>query len=1002
MNRGPETALCKNSSVTERSFGRRAPDRESRGDFWQAHKFMTSPGRQSNLTRTVKRYRLPLGIALALLLLAIGVLHSTRAQSRDGAMPRASTEVRPIQIDRGGAGLWQTLLKLHTRASLLMVVAHPDDEDSGMLALETRGQGARAMMLTLNRGEGGQNVMSDDFGDALGLVRTQELLSADRYSGVQQFFSSVVDFGFSKTREESLALWGHDRVLADAVRVVRATRPLVVTSVFVGGPTDGHGHHQVAGQIAQEVFAAAGDPNMFPDQIREGLRPWSPLKMYARVPTFSVSPQGIRDSATGKLFPVRFYDYIHKDWSDGMPSIDVEIHEGNFDSVLGASYLQVAREGLALQKSQNGGGGIPYAGPVNVPYHRYASQVPASGKEDSFFAGVDVSLAGIATLAQGQANDFLKEGLSRIDGLIVQAMREFSLDHPEKLAPSLAKGLEQTNALVAKVSASQLSDESKYNVLHELAIKQDQFQQAVIESLGFSMQATVVPKKESARPNFFQTGPSETFAYAVPGQDFPVKIHLYNPAASALGIDRVWLQTPNGENWTVKSELPAGRKLAAGEELDDKFEVRIPENAAATRPYFTRPSDEQPYYDILDVRYLTLPLPPYPLTAWVEFSYEGVTVRVGQSVQTVRQLNGPGMELDPLMVTPAVSVRIEPHAGIAALGEQSFALSALVHTEVEIGAKGTVRLELPQGWRSEPAVAAFEMQRAGEEQNISFQVFPNQLEQKTYTVTAVAEFAGRGYREGFTTVGYPGLRSYNLYMPAIYRTSGVDCKIAPGLHVAYITGTGDAVPQSLANIGLRAEFLSPQDLSQGDLQKYDVIVLGVRAYAARPELATHNQRLLDYVKNGGVVIVQYNTGQYDHNYGPYPYSLPNTAERVVDENSHVEFVDPTSPVLTWPNEINQRDFTGWVEERGHGFLSSWDKHYEAPLETHDPEQEPQKGGLVFARYGRGVYVYVALALYRQLPDGVPGAYRLFANLLSLPRNPALKPHDPVAAGSSKK
>ena len=963
---------------------------------------MKSPESQVELKLLASRYLLPVSIALALLIACAGALRTTQAQSQDGAPPPAATDVRPIQIDRGAAGLWQTLLKLHTRASLLMVVAHPDDEDSGMLALETRGQGARAMMLTLNRGEGGQNVMSDDFGDALGLVRTQELLSADRYSGVRQFFSSVVDFGFSKTREESLALWGHDRVLADAVRVVRATRPLVVTSVFVGGPTDGHGHHQVAGQIAQEVFAAAGDPNMFPDQIREGLRPWSPLKMYARVPTFSASPKGIRDSATGKFFPVRFYDYIHKDWSDGMPSVDVEIPEGNFDSVLGASYLQVAREGLALQKSQNGGGGIPSAGPVNVPYHRYASQVPASGREDNFFAGIDISLTGIASLAQGQPNEFLKEGLSRIDGLIGQAMREFSLDHPEKVAPTLAKGLQETNALVAKISASQLSEETKYNILHELTIKQDQFQQAMIESLGFSMEATVVPKKEPPRPNFFQAGPSETFTSAVPGQEFPVKIHLYNPAASALKIDRVWLETPKGENWTVKPQSPVTATLPAGKELDEKFEVSVPANAAATRPHFGRPNDEQPYYDIVDERYLTLPLPPYPLTAWVEFSYEGVTVRAGQSVQTVRQLNGPGMELDPLMVTPAVSVRIAPRAGIAALGEQSFALSALVHTEVETGAKGTVRLELPQGWRSEPAVAAFEMQRAGEEQNIGFQVFPNQLEQKSYTVTAVAEFAGRQYREGFTTIGYPGLRPYNLYVPATYRTSGVDCKIAPGLRVGYVTGTGDAVPQSLANIGIKSEFLSPQDVSQGDLKKYDVILLGVRAYAARPELATHNQRLLEYVKNGGVVIVQYNTAQYDHNYGPYPYSLPNTAERVVDENSHVEFLDPKSPVLTWPNQINQRDFTGWVEERGHGFLTSWDKQYEAPLETHDPEQEPQKGGLVYAQYGRGVYVYVALALYRQLPDGVPGAYRLFANLLSLPRNPALKQRDPLAVGSSQK
>jgi hypothetical protein len=215
-------------------------------------------------------------------------------------------------------------------------------------------------------------------------------------------------------------------------------------------------------------------------------------------------------------------------------------------------------------------------------------------------------------------------------------------------------------------------------------------------------------------------------------------------------------------------------------------------------------------------------------------------------------------------------------------------------------------------------------------------------------------------------------------------------KVAPGLRVGYVTGTGDAVPASLENIGIKTDFLSPQDVAQGNLQRFDVIVLGVRAYAARPELATNNSRLLEYVKNGGVVVIQYNTGEYDHNYGPYPLSVPNDAERVVDETSTMQFVDAKSPALTWPNLITTQDFNGWVEERGHGFVKSWDAHYEAPLETHDADQDPQKGGLVYAKYGKGVYVYVAFALYRQLPDGVAGAYRIFANLLSLPRNPAFR------------
>jgi hypothetical protein len=257
----------------------------------------------------------------------------------------------------------------------------------------------------------------------------------------------------------------------------------------------------------------------------------------------------------------------------------------------------------------------------------------------------------------------------------------------------------------------------------------------------------------------------------------------------------------------------------------------------------------------------------------------------------------------------------------------------------------------------------------------------------TYTMTAVASYAGQEYREGYKTVGYDGLLPTNLYRPATYRASGVDVKVAPGLKVAYLPGTGDEVQASLENLGVHAATLSIGDISAGKLTDYDVVVLGVRAYSAYPGLAAANGQLLKYAKNGGVVIVQYTTGSFD--YGPYPTSL-GSAEKVVDERSPVKFVTPDNPALNWPNKLTEKDFDGWVEERGHSFMESWDPQYAAPLETHDPEQDPQKGGLLIARTGKGVYVYVAFALYRQLPEGVPGSYRLFANLLSLGRHEATK------------
>src|SRR5882762_4522883 len=257
------------------------------------------------------------------------------------------TDARQIPPDRGAAGTWQLLKKLHTRASLLMIVAHPDDEDGATLAYEGRGLGVRTNLMTLNRGEGGANVMSSDLWDALGLVRTEELLQAGRYYGLDgQYFSSMADYGFSKSLKEALDQWGHDRVLAEAVRVVRAVRPLIVCSVFVGGPTDGHGQHATAGLMAQEVFKAAGDPKMFPDQIKAGLLPWSPLKVYARVPFARVTEKGIYDYATGHYAPPRFRNYVDNTWIEGVPSTTLEIPSGDYNPMLGTSYLQLSREGL--------------------------------------------------------------------------------------------------------------------------------------------------------------------------------------------------------------------------------------------------------------------------------------------------------------------------------------------------------------------------------------------------------------------------------------------------------------------------------------------------------------------------------------------------------------------------------------------------------------------------------------------------------------------------------
>jgi len=904
-----------------------------------------------------------------------------------GEQVRPSVVVREIPANEGSTALWQSLVKLRTRASLMMIVAHPDDEDGGMLTYEARGQGAHVAMLTLTRGEGGQNLMSGDFDDGLGLVRTQELLAAGRYMGIDQMWGTLVDFGFSKTKEESFANWGHDRVLYDAVRAVRLYRPLVVTAVFQGGITDGHGQHQVSGEMAQEVFSAAGDPKMFPDQIAAGLMPWNPLKVYARVPFFSVSSKGMYDYATGKYAPARFYNYVTKEWSTESPKVNVTIREGDYSPVLGMTYLQFARMGLGLQKTQNGGMGVPAAGEFDVPYHRYGSRVTSGDQEKSFFDGMDVSLAGIATLAPGETS-FLKQDLSKIDGLVLQAMATYKIATPDKTAPVLRAGALAMDALIAKVQGSGLTAREKYDLLHELKVKQVQFNDALVQALGLSLRAQVAGRAETGPFARFGDG-GDTFVTAVPGQTFGVQIRMVNGSNVPVKLKGSELESDAGATYerAGAKEGAGERTIVSGLAYEDLFHVKVPMDAKVTRPPFGRPGIEQPYYDVADpaMRNASLPLPA--LTAWVTVVYDGVEIKLGQVVQTLHRVTGQGTVYEPLVVAPAISVSVSPAAGVVPLTEKTLTVTARVQSNVKGTAAGTVKLELPKGWTASPEQGEFSLAKDGDSMDVPFVVTPGKMTETAYAMTAVASFAGREYREGYKTVGYAGLMPTDLYRPATYRARGVDVKVAPGLKVGYLPGTGDEVQASLENLGVHASTLTMDDVAEGKLSGYDVVVLGVRAYAAHPGLAAVNGQLLKYARNGGVVIVQYNTGQFD--YGPYPYSLGG-AEKVVDETAAVQLLLPEHPLLSWPNKITERDFDGWVEERGHGFMESWDPQYVAPLETHDPGQDPQKGGLLVTKTGKGAYVYVALALYRELPEGVPGAYRLFANLLSLGKDKAAK------------
>jgi LmbE family N-acetylglucosaminyl deacetylase len=887
----------------------------------------------------------------------------------------------PLPEDRGEAALEQTLKRLNTTASVLMIVAHPDDEDGALLTYLTRGLGVRATLLTLTRGEGGQNAMSAESDDALGIIRTNELLKADEYYGAKQLWGTEADFGFSKTQEEAFARWGHERVLYDAVLAVRRERPQVIVSTFVGGVTDGHGHHQVSGEIAQEVFKAAADPNVFPDQLKDGLEPWQPLAVYSMTPFAPVTDKGMFDYATGKWAPAKFHNYVTGEWTTGVLSTDVTMQVGTRDPTLGRSYVQIAREGWGMQKSQYGGANPTLSGPSSTSYHLWAVANGGGGSrsyaDDSLFRNrkvdIDTSIAGLTHLAGSPAPDWLQQGLGQIQAAL-NSVESGCPCHPSlALAHSLAPIYRQTLDLRARVASSGLDARAKASLLFELDAKIHDFQSALSELLGLDLLAFKTNQTSPQLTGFRGATADETPRSVSPGEEFKVRVHTAQQGGATL--DRIWLESATGDPW--KSEMFVGKIEPTALTCDPIFRVSVANDAQPTQPFFTRPSIEQPYYDISNPAWRERSFAPWPLAAWAEYVFDGVPIRVGRVVQTLERVTGPGGVYQPLVVTPAIGVRVEPDARLLPLDGSALPVRVTVHAQA--AADGTVELKLPAGWHADPAQAPFQLAAAGDSEPLLFSVTPAAAQTGAFSIQAVAHSGGQDYTTGWTSVGYQGLRPYSKYRSAELHTRKVDVKLAPGLHIGYVMGTGDLVPDAIESLGVAPHLLSSAELATADLSRWNVIVIGIRAYSVRPDLAAAQPRLNEYVRQGGTLIVQYQSGSFP---ATLPLSMGGNPERVVDEQAPVQLLDPDNSLLTAPNKITPADFDGWVEERGHSFLGSWDPTYTPLTQTADTGQDPQRGGLLVAHPGRGTYIYVAFALYRQLPELVPGAYRILANLLS--------------------
>jgi len=879
-------------------------------------------------------------------------------------VPSPWVDTKPLPIDEGETGLKLVLRQLHTTARLMHTVAHPDDEDGGMLTLEARGHGVTALQLTLNRGEGGQNMIGADLGDELGIVRTLELLAADRYYGVDQRFTRAADFGFSKTPDETFEKWGgHDIALGDMVRVIRTFRPDVICTRFRGDSRDGHGNHQASGILTREAFRAAADPTRFPEQIREGLPPWQAKKLY--------------------MDNVR----ANEDWN-------VQLETSQADPLLGESYVQFAFQGLQHQLSQGAGTWHLTEGRRTSYYKLIDSTLPnvpvSNAHEKDFFDGIDTSLP---SLWHRLGPDQNKAAWVRVDlDWIQHAIEDATAaadQSPQAAAVHLLRGLVLTRKLIAKIDSSSLSAIGKADLLDHLRTKEEQFERGANLALGLELSAG--PGTPDGRPmaeEFATSGNGPVLgAVITAGKSFLLVAKFRNGSTAPIALKQFALDVPQG--W--KSELFMDKVpavLGPGQGIAITFRVTSPDHAQITKAYFHRDDPEtDSVYAIDEPQYQTLPLPPPPVYAHVVYALgdrEGVIRAAART--PLHDQHGDAWSM-PLAVVPQFSVHTLPATQIiAAQPNPSAELNAQVRSTAE-HPTGDVRAQVPAGWNVQPQSERVNLEKQGEH-NTEFKVLPDGAKEGRYQVSALVASNGREFREGYHLVSRPDIGGFFYYEPAVQRTSIVGVKIPPGLKIGYIMGAGDDIPEVLREIGLDVTLLAPEDVGSGNLQRFGTIVLGIRAYDTREDVKKNNQRLLDYVKNGGTLLVQYNTGPGDFNPGHYtPYPTNLSRNRVTDENAPITLLQPENAVFHYPNPIAPSDFAGWVQERGLYFMDQWDPQYAPLLASNDPGEQPQKGGLLVAKYGNGYYIYTGYAFFRQLPVGVPGAIRLFVNLLSVGHAP---------------
>jgi LmbE family N-acetylglucosaminyl deacetylase len=798
------------------------------------------------------------------------------------------------------AEIYLRLNKLNVLGTVLYVAAHPDDENSRLIAYMAKDRLYRTGYLSMTRGDGGQNLIGDEQGVELGLIRTQEMLAARRVDGAEQFFSRAFDFGFTKSTDEALKTWGEQKILSDAVWVIRKFQPDVIITRFPPDSRAGHGHHSASAVLAHEAFLAAADPTKFPEQFQYGVKPWKAKRILWNTFNFG----GTNTTSEDQL------------------KIDV----GVFNPILGKSYGEIAAESRTNHKSQG------------------AALTPARGASMEYFSLVDGDAAHNDPLDGVETSWRRVPGGERIEGMVNQVIRDFSLAHPERSVPAL---VEIYKAIVALPDGYWKTQKLK------------EVQQLIADCSGLWMEAvTRVP-------------------YAVQGDWLPVTLVLNNRLNAPISVKGVRV---DGVDTAWQEELQGDKNYSLSRT------IHVAPDKPVTQPYWLRDEMSPGYFNVSDQRLIGNPQEGIAYEVQFRLVVGGEEIVYTRPVQYKYTDPVRGELYEPVTVIPPVTGQFDP-ALVLFMGneEKSFHVEAQDH---EAGGAGVsmppmeltptpgIAVAKPVGlsWTAKAAGHGTEAVTAG------------LLSNRPGRANGAVRGASGGFRDTvlqLTTIAYDHIPRIDYFRPAREKFVVADVRTA-GHRIGYIEGAGDKVPAALQQMGFEVVLLKEKDITPSYLKTFDAVIGGIRAYEIHPWLKAKHEILMDYIKDGGNLIVQYDRGQLGEmttNIGPYAFAVSNI--RVTDETARVNFLQPAHPVLNYPNKITDQDFDGWIQERGIYFAGQTDPAYESVLSMNDPGEKEQKGSLVIARYGKGIFVYTGLVFFRELPAGVPGAYRLMANIIAL-------------------